>query len=490
MNIEFLSAKNGEITARFNSLYLHSAYSPDNEAKRFIDNLKIPFTPECIICCEPGISYILSYLKQKFPDIKFGVIRYSTDFNKYNTNFDYIFNGTSTDFSNEIFDKLGEETICSTYFLSWTPSAKAFYEIDSKVWKEIKEFSEKAKTILVTRQYFEKRWFLNCCYNLTNLKNQYKLNKIIDKPILIVASGPSLKNKLEVIKKYKDRFFIICLSSAISCLLDNNIIPDLCFSTDGGYWAGQHLKKLQSLKLPLAITSEAYCNSKILKSNPVILFKYSDGLSSDLIKSINIDLPLANRNGTVSGTALDFALLNSSSSIYFAGLDLASSKGFQHTQPNELELNSNIKDMKINSKEKRITPSTFTSNTLEVYKQWFQNKNLGTRKVFRIIEIEEKQNTLGQIQDISLEDFENKAKTIHSNSANFNSYFIKSEFLLNPQLLKSEIINLINNKDSIRQLFPLDYVSIGRNNENATLIEKRIQNQLNQLREKIEKQFQ
>lgn len=489
MEIEFLPAKNGEITARFNSLFLHSAYSPDNEAKRFIENLSIPYSPECIICCEPGLSYILPYLHEKYPECKIGVIRFSKDFNEYNSGFDYIFKAYDTNFENNLFNELGEEKLCSTYFLSWAPSAKAFSEINSQVWNTIKNVSEKAKMLLVTRQFFEKKWFLNSCKNLSSINNYYSLNKKIDKPILIIASGPSLESKLETIKENQNKFFIICLSSAIQSVLQNNIVPDLCFSTDGGYWAGEHLKKLKQQKLPLALSIEAYCQSHILKSNPIILMKYGDGLSNTLVCKTKLSLPLANRNGTVSGTALDFSLFNSTGPIYFCGLDLANNKGFQHTQPNELELNSNYKDNFISSKEKRLSSGTFNSKSLEIYKEWFQNKNLNGKKVYRVIEDCEKQNTLGQIEDISLENFKIKIKNYEANNNDFYYYFKQESLKINNQDLKKIIFELLDSKETEKFLFPLDYVSIGHNTENKDLLQNRIYKEITKLKNKIEKQF-
>ena len=62
---------------------------------------------------------------------------------------------------------------------------------------------------------------------------------------MIIASGPSLQVALSSIRKNQASYFLIVLSSAIKCCFENNIIPDLCISTDGGYWAKEHLKILE-----------------------------------------------------------------------------------------------------------------------------------------------------------------------------------------------------------------------------------------------------
>ena len=82
-------------------------------------------------------------------------------------------------------------------------------------------------------------------------------------PVLVCASGPSLNCCIKIIKQFEDKLFIICLSSALSVLIKNNIIPDLVFSTDGGYWAGEHLKHLKKNKdIPLAVSCEAFVPKK------------------------------------------------------------------------------------------------------------------------------------------------------------------------------------------------------------------------------------
>ena len=491
MEIEFFSAKNGEISARFNSLSLHSAYSPTQEAKRFVDNIHPPFLPSIIFLVEPAVSYITSEIKKKFPAAKIGIIRFSNDFSKYNNNADYIiqYKDGATSIQNELLNQLTEEEICSTYFVSWEPCAKAFSEQNQQTWLGIKAATKQAKTLLITREYFEKKWLLNCCNFVSKVQNSFILQKKIDFPTAIVASGPSLNSKLVFLKENQNKFFIICLSSAISCLLKNGIIPDLCFSTDGGFWAGEHLKKLKNFKIPIALSTEAYCPGTILKNNPIIPLQYEDGFTKSIINKIKYKTVCAYRNGTVSGTALDFALQNCSKEIFFFGLDLATSKEFQHTQPNELEINSSIKDYKLLPAEKRLFSATLNGSSLKIYENWFTQKIITTNKVYRIIEANEKKNTFSHIQDISLNQLKEITDSFVGKDNCFEKYFSKITQNINNNELLNFLETQLDNQSVQKNLFPLDFVVLNHNSTEKEVVISRISEKKDKLLSKIRKLF-
>lgn len=487
MSVEFTQAKNGEKTVKVNSLFIHSAYAPSTEAKRVIDSLSIPYSPSCIVLVEPGLNYLHSFLREKFAEIKIGVIRYSSDFSEYNKEYDFVINAFKNDVEQELFQNLSEEELCSTYFLPWNPSAKAYSEIDSKTWPQIKQTLEKAKTILVSREYFEKKWLLNCCKNLINVKKSFVLKKKFDLPVFITASGPSLESKIDFIKQNQNKAFIICLSSAISVLLQNDIIPDLCFTTDGGFWAGEHLKQLNKHHLNIALASEAFCPAKLYSNSNIVLLNYPEGISSELCNEFSYSTMNGKRNGTVSGTALDFCLDYSTDDIYFFGLDLSAGKGFQHTNPNELEMNNSLSDNRIKSVEKRMTGSICRSDSLKIYEDWFASKKLNGRKVFRVIENNEKNNDLNQIKDISLAEVEKKFTSIKTADFDFTDYFEAHDNSADTKKLFKSVKEKLSKTEYKKLLFPLDYVALSHNASAA--ITERIEEKSKKLEDKLEKLF-
>lgn len=482
MEVVFQNAKNGELTVTIDGFFFHSSYSPQKEAQRFVENCNFPFSPEIIFITEPGISYCANFFRQKFPSAKLVAVRYLQEFNDFNDNFDFIIDFFSYyknphSFENFLSSHFSDSDILSSVFCSWNATSKCFPDLEQLFWHTIKKITQKARTVLITSQFFEKKWFLNTINFFCFLKNPVSLKNMISSDILIIASGPSLQPTLPFIQKNQEKFFIIVLSSAIKCCFENNIFPDLCFSTDGGYWAKEHLKILE--KNPgtiIALSSESCCQKKILQTNPVLPLVYEDGISKELSLVSDIKFYKAKRNGTVSGTALQFAMDNSTGNIYFCGLDLHSHKGFQHINPNELQINSHILDFNLNSAEKKQVSAMLNSESLKVYEDWFCNFDIRNKKVFRIIEENDKHNTLGRIQDISVKEFEKKITQIQIKK-DFNTFFTKQNNLINLEKIKSFLNKNFFNVKIKKQFYPLDFIqySHSKNQEILNNIEEKHQ---------------
>lgn len=482
MNIEFEDAKNGELTCKFNNLYLHSKYNPEQEALRFSQNISVSYVPEIIILIEPCLSYTVKFIRQKFPESKIYAIRFFKEFKKSDTNFDFVFypSDYSIPFSEILYDYFGEEKLCSALILQWENAAKVFPEENKNIWKEIKLSLEKAKTVLITRQFFEKKWFINSLNYFKYVNKTFFLPHKINSSIAVIASGPSLQNALPFIKENQNKLFIIVLSSAISVCIKNKIKIDLCLSTDGGYWAGQHLKLLEQDLIPLALPPEAFCKKSLLEKLPVFVLNYPDGISNSLIKASQLKFSYAERNGTVSGTAITLAQKITDKKVFCFGLDLSSQKGFQHTLPNEIENNNQPLENRIQNRMTRLTKSEFNSDSLKIYEQWFKTQNFPENKIFRIIEKSHRKNQLGKINDIDIQEFIKLInKEVLLNNFNYE------EFRQNIKIDKSKIKDQLKNEEWKKQIFPLDFVSLQRNPDSIELKQK-IENEVRELKEKAD----
>ena len=488
MKILIQEAKNGENTASVDGHFLHSNYAPRKEAERFIENLNLPYSPSVIIISEPGLSYTADYLRKKFPGIKIAAIRYTDAFQSYDSKFDFVLNYFEhKNFEVFLENTFSEEALLSTYFISWPASAKIFPEEEKEAWNAIKSAMLRSKTLLITRQYFEKKWLFNSCNFIKYLKRTIDFEGKINKPALIISSGPSLIPFINLIKENQKKFFIICLSSAISVCLKNQINPDLCMTSDGGYWAGEHLKPLLKTSIPLAMSAEAYSHKALLTKQNILALDYGDGFSSKIINSTDIKIKKAVRNGTVSGTALLFAVNYCSKDIYFAGLDMACQKGFQHAQPNQLEVNAATADNRINTKTGRLTRSELTNGSLDIYKEWFINNplNLNNRNVFRMIEEKNRKNSLGWIKDINSEEFINYTnKFFADEKQTYQTYRHSYDLKIYNKLFSDEG----NSEKWKKQLFPLDFVQLSHNPANKD-IKNKINEEWKLLKKRVEKIF-
>ncbi len=468
MSIDFIQAKNGTLTCRENNIFLHSSYAPETEAERFTNNLQIDFKPVYIVIIEPALSYPAAYLRKKYPDAKIGAVRFSSEFTKYDSCWDFVFYyDTKKDFSQEFYDFAGEDGFFSTAFFTWPPSKKVYGNLDARIWEEIRQLSKKCQSVLATREYFSKRWLNNKITFFSSIRKTGTIRKG-HSVIVVAASGPSLGNAIDSIRDCRGNIFLIAVSSALSVLLYNNIVPDLCISTDGGYWAKKHLECLSKNNsvaahlehsIPLALSSESNCPKDLFNSLIIPLCYDDDCLSNLFYKKMNMKFMRGKRNGTVSGTALELALELTDNKIFFAGLDLCPAAGYQHTQPNMLETGNSVYDFRLQPKENRIGRQSFPSASLKIYEEWFKQKSFSLAgRVFRINGTEGFKNKLGMIKDIEKEFFE-KCCTEKKEKPYININIIRNE---TPDFFHELMDEYINTPQFLKDMFPSKSILLER----------------------------
>lgn len=481
-------AKNGEKTCSCNGKFLHSKYNPSAEAQKFVENIQADFNPLCVFIIEPALSYCFDFLKKRFPNATFCAIRFSSQFSSTDKLWDKVFY-FSDNLSNEIFDFLGEEKICSSIFSDWTASKNIFPELTEKTWFSIKDVVLKSRSIINTRAYFAKRWLKNTILFTKNIEKTFTIEKS-NFPIVIVASGTSLESSIDFLKKYREKYFLIAVSSAFSVLQYYKIQPDFVISTDGGYWAKKHLE-FSNENQAFALSIEAAVPKKLFTNNSIIPLLYDDCIpfEKSLMEKLGISYMLARRNGTVSGTALEFAMSITSNSIFLCGLDQAPAIGYQHTQPNALESNSAQFDNKLNTKETRLTSSRFNSQvSLKIYRDWFisnsTNFNMPYKRIFRLSNNFKFDFDLGKIEDINWEDFEkfiNEMKLPVKNKICKNQIKLKKE--LRKTLILESLKQAIADEKFVNEYFPMDYLMIKR--EKSEEKKNEIKNSLKEKQQKL-----
>lgn len=458
--IDLFSAKNNSLTCRINNILMHSAYNPENEAKNFVESIQISFKPDYFFIIEPGINYIHSVIKQKFPECKICILRFSKNFDNYNYDADKVFylsdDFQTNNFEMELNNYFHDEGILHTQFVQWQPSCKIYIPQTDFAWKTIKKFIQYSQTILNTNGFFAKRWLKNSVSFFKFANNFSTINKG-HSDIIVTASGISLITSLNKIKEIRNHVFLISVSSSLKPLIYAGIEPDLVISTDGGFWAKKHLSALLNSTLPIALSPESNCPKTVLKKNPVIPLYYSDGTSSKLLKKYIDDAILAERNGTVSGTAIELALTLTDGNVYVCGLDLSGNPSFQHTNPNEIErCNSNF-DNKIKTSESRQTASRFNSGSLKIYENWFSaNSKKFNNRVMRVSNNFNYANKLGEIKDLDFSEICIKQNMQKPEISISTSPEIKIE------TIKKEFLEYAENDDFIKECFPVECLTASR----------------------------
>ena len=499
MNVEFIKAKDGNSTFSADKVFFHSTYSPVKEAERFVQGTSFQIKPKIIFFLEPGFSYCAPLLQNKYDDCKIVCVRFfdKTVFFEDQIKWDYVINFSDLNdiksFNQIMLNTFSEEKLLTSAVLIWKPAENIFQDKIQSFFEQYKKLMQDCKTLLVTRQFFEKKWLVNCCNFIFNARHFIHVNQIKTKlPVVVCASGPSLMPCLPLIKQNADKLFIVCLSSAVSVLINNSIIPDIVLTTDGGYWAGQHLKALKQYNsIPVAAPVEAFIPKSVLRSHPIIALKYNDSssfISSSILKKSGLPAFEAVRNPTVSGTALFFANAITSAKVYFCGLDLSAQPGFQHSEPNELEKNNSINDTRIKTKALRNCRSAFNCESLEIYKNWFSSLDSDTTKrTVRIIDSEYKNNSLGNIKDISSNTFNSELLSYKKTQDKKHFIIDDSINIKNKSFVFDFILSSLKTQKWQHQIFPADYISMSnaQSEEEKQKAGLRLNEKFNKLTDKI-----
>jgi len=312
-NVIIEPTKNGMFTLKIlgeeRYLYVHSKYNPLSEAEIFMNQFQDLETFENVLFIGTGLGYHITVFLQKNKYAKFSIFEPNpqilNDFlsqvklNSHESRIEEIFTDISQlkdpiRFSKNIGD------ITKSIIL---PSIEKYYEkeIQDVLSNIIKILKLKQNTVTINT-LFQKRWVINSLKNFPKLMETPNIfldidsNFIKDKPVIIVAAGPSLSYEFDNLKYIKDNglAYIFSVGSAINSLIEKEIVPDATLSYDP---TGEQYKVLEKLKnkkmnIPLIFGSSVGFETLLDYKGPMIhVITSQDSVSSNLLDtSLNIDI--------------------------------------------------------------------------------------------------------------------------------------------------------------------------------------------------------
>ena len=364
------------------AIRLHSRYNPRKEAARYIEAQSFSCNPLFIVVTEPGESYLAQELRARYPEASLLAICYDKAlFSESDGLWDGVWRpGTGFEVSSWLFSMIPDECLPLTVFLPWKPSDSAWPSLSAYVWNSIASVIRLQTSVMYTRSAFGKRWLTNCVRNAILARN-LTVGEYTDKPALLVASGPSLESLFPF---NRESFYVCAVSSGITCLAAHGVTPDLCISTDGGFWALNHFRNLSD-DLTVAFPCEAAIPSRVLERNPVQFLDYGSAIERKLLSIAGVKADAASRNGTVSGTAALYLLEHSSGNVYAAGLDLCPSQSFSHARPNANTSAVDAATSRMRPLCLALHESSRDTASLDMYAAWFSSRgDAFKRRFFRI----------------------------------------------------------------------------------------------------------
>ncbi|PHQ65207.1 MAG: hypothetical protein COB99_05275 [Sulfurimonas sp.] len=201
--------------------------------------------------------------------------------------------------------------------------------------------------------------YINNDYKFLNLHHHIKNDFFTDKPILLLAAGPSFKKNIKWIKEHHHKFITITVSALLKTLHSHNIKPDIVTHIDGSdanraFFEGFNIKEY--LKNSIFIFSAGVPENiiKTLPKEQIYLFenltKYHKGCN----------VPTTECVGSFS---LLLSIFLSTKNIYVTGLDLAFN---QETGETHADGHSKNQTVDISDSGKMSTETSLISSTLPV----------------------------------------------------------------------------------------------------------------------------
>ncbi len=179
--------------------------------------------------------------------------------------------------------------------------------------------------------------YMRLGYQFIDFSKQFIDNTLANKPLLIVAAGPSFSTNIEWLVKHQDNYIILCVSAVLNKLYEKGIQPDIVTHLDGFDPSKKHLEGFDAANFlsHTILLSGNFTPLEVLekfkKENVFIM----EELSTDYHEGFD-----SYSGPCVGSTAVFQALTMGFKEIYTYGIDLAlDEKGHSHTNSHVLTKN-------------------------------------------------------------------------------------------------------------------------------------------------------
>ncbi len=311
-------------------------------------------------------------------------------------------------------------------------------------------------------------------------------NKLEGKPVVIVASGPSLMKNIETLSKIKDKALIIAVDSVLGTLYERGIKPDIVCGVD---YTSLNLEKYRPIMKEKKKSKLIYIHTaSVYHAIPKLFEKtvaecYSNSFTSlyiDLFGKID-DLILSGNANTHFAIAVAYYLR--ANPIIFVGQDWAFSGGVDHARGASVEVNIPGKIYWVKgSHEKKVPTDTAMYTGLKVVEDIIKTLS---RKGFEFINATEGGAFIEGAEHMTLKEAEEKyLKEIIDKSIFLKDYSVDYGALIKRT---KEIVNRLEwivKKSSDTLKLVNDVLDRWRSTRNVSEIVKKVE-KINEINNKI-----
>ncbi|MBP5603096.1 MAG: motility associated factor glycosyltransferase family protein [Treponema sp.] len=284
---------------------------------------------------------------------------------------------------------------------------------NKNILPEIKNIISKALSTVSSdfsvQSHFGKLWTHNILSNLlllektNNKQAPHSFTIDISKTAVIFAAGPSLDRTIQTFlnQSSQKKYYLIATDTAFSTLLAYNLIPDVVVSIDGQYVSNTHFihqtqNNLENILFLFDLCANSSAVKKLIKQNcNISFFKSGHPLCEYVDEYFDLKISsLFSGAGTVTITAVDFALKSGFKNIIVAGADFSYIDGKPYAKGTYLDklynststrLQDNLQKfctLEFRTELEAAGDNRFTTTVLQRYRQSFEEYLLNNKTSF------------------------------------------------------------------------------------------------------------
>lgn len=307
-SIEIENTKNGSFTFSVikghKPLYFHSKYNPEKEAEDFIRKAGIKENAQHFFFIGTGLGYHIIKILNEFPKATYSIFEPNDEILKLfleNINLSKVKSNLIQVFTHiKDLKDLDVLTSTSTYTLVWPKTEQLYSEQIFAMYELMRKKLNHERDRVGTDAAFQERWTTNVMCNFEEILNTPNMLNCVDKsnfenkPVIIVAAGPSLNYEIELLRKIKEekKAYIFSVGSAINSLLNYDIIPHGVFSYDPKSRNSLVLKKFKESEItnvPLVFGSTIGREALSGHNGPKVHFILSQDTISPYLMELGTD---------------------------------------------------------------------------------------------------------------------------------------------------------------------------------------------------------
>ncbi len=350
---EQLLSKNGNPILRYEGLYLHSKYRPDEEGARWVEEQckthPLDKPNSTIILLGIGLGYHVDALLQRchcriiLIELVSGMLQALVSLRNPSWAEDVLICNTQdkTKIISFLESAIHEDEASRTQILIHPTLTKPNAQMYATLFEQLTGVLKRKIQNHLTTLGFGYRWHANILQNLSHLKNVLPLTSgllVTSKPVVILGAGPSLDEHRSMLQHHRKEITVIATAPTLGFLHQLNLVPDWVVSVDPGYANRHHTRWLNRFsEKPTRILTTLSAHPDVFEYFQHAHYLFHTGLPLEQLLLSCSNVPYMPIQGTVTMAALQFAIKYSTLPIILLGTDFSFVRGMYHYHGNAFE---------------------------------------------------------------------------------------------------------------------------------------------------------